>query len=410
MNKTTLGALGLALTGAMTLSACGGSGSGTGSGTGSFTLGAVQPLSGSFSASGLASKAGIELAVKQINKDGGICKRDVKLVIRDDGSDPSKSRLATQDIVENENADAVILSLISPLALAALPYTSQRKIITVAGNSTPALGDPKVNPYHFIVGDLSSKRVEAVAAAVKSLKGKKIGILASTTTAQAAFGDGLAKYATTVGLDVVANDKVNGESTDLSPQLQKLRTAGADTVVFDAQFNNSINVVMTGMQSIGWKAPVVTPPEMISGDLTSQVPSAVADQFHAVMYRAQVESNDTPQRVIDFRDALKTETKNISKVTISGQSYDAVKLVKWGIEKAGCGDKVDADAVVKALTSVGSSDYPKDANAVWVPNPAFTSESHTTQAYDYSEFWALIGAVAQKDGLYKGEPFTVESK
>jgi branched-chain amino acid transport system substrate-binding protein len=407
MNKSTLGALGLALTGMVTLSACG---SGSGGSSDTFTLGAVQPLSGPFSSSGLASKAGIELAVKEINDDGGICKRKVKLVVRDDGSDPSKSRLATQDVVEKEGASAVVPSLISPLALAALPYTSQRKIITIAGNSTPDLGDPKKNPYHFIVGDLSSKRVEAVAAAVQKLKGQKIGILASTTTAQAAFGDGLGDYAKKLGLDVVANDRVNGESTDLSPQLQKLRAAGADTVVFDAQFNNSINVVMTGMQSIGWTAPVVTPPEMISGDLSSQVPAAVADQFHAVMYRAQVVSSDTPQRVLDFRDALKKSSNNVTKVTISGQSYDAVKLIKWGVEKAGCASKVDANAVVKALTSIDSSDYPKDAHAVWVPNPAFTVKSHTTAAYDYSEFWALIGAVAPKDGLYEGEPFTVETK
>src|SRR5689334_18734664 len=99
MRKNTLMPLVAVLaSSALIVSGCksGDSGS-SGVGDKTIKLGALIDLSGPFAATGKDFAAGMKLAAEDLNKDGGICDRNVELVIKDHGYDVQKGVLAYDD-------------------------------------------------------------------------------------------------------------------------------------------------------------------------------------------------------------------------------------------------------------------------------------------------------------------------
>ncbi|MGD9987595.1 MAG: ABC transporter substrate-binding protein [Pseudonocardia sp.] len=384
-----------------------GSGAGSSSGTtGSeeFVFGASLPLTGVYGQYGTITKAGLTVGVDRVNKAGGIDGRQVRLVIKDDASQPDQTLRAVRELVESDRVDFVMPGYISSQELAALPYVTSKKLFTITGASTPALGDPTKYPYQFILGDLSSKRVPAMVSAATRLTSSagttKVGIIVSDTPPQVALGDGLQTALPGAGMQVVGYEKVAPDATDLSPQLAKLRGAGAGLVLFDNLGRGAISTIMTGVQTLGWDADVLVGPGMVIGDLKAEVPAAVASQFHAVNYRfATAVGGTVDPATASYVDELAKQGP-VTSPTLSATLTDLVFEVKWAYEKAG--PNADGPALAAALQTVGGQDYPEAYRLVY-DNPGFTPQDHTTNNADYSQFWGLIGAVTPERGIYAGE-------
>lgn len=71
------------------------------------TIGALQPLSGPFTAWGQAHQAGLEFAVEELNEDGGILGHEVVIESTDTGSDAGEADTQFRRFVESEDAIAV---------------------------------------------------------------------------------------------------------------------------------------------------------------------------------------------------------------------------------------------------------------------------------------------------------------
>lgn len=115
-----LKATGAATIGALAGCAANGSGDGNGSsGDGStdekntqstsdpIIIGALEPLSGPFSPWGKPHMAGVEFAVKEINTNGGVLGRNLKLITADSESQASAANTAFQRMVEQQEAVAI---------------------------------------------------------------------------------------------------------------------------------------------------------------------------------------------------------------------------------------------------------------------------------------------------------------
>ncbi len=65
-------------------------------------IGAYGPLSGPSSGLGLGARAGLELAVEQINSAGGVNGRKLAVVFEDDAFSPSKALASVKKLVEQD--------------------------------------------------------------------------------------------------------------------------------------------------------------------------------------------------------------------------------------------------------------------------------------------------------------------
>lgn len=371
-----------------------------------FQFGAVLPLSGLFSQTGKITEQGIATAVRLINAEGGILGRHVDFVTRDDGSNPQRAVLAARELVEEQKVDFLYPELVGANALAILPYTSERKFITMTNSSSPRIGDPKAFPYNFQLGDSSVKRAPSMLAALKKLGGTRIGILVANNPGTLATSEQLTKEAGQWGLQIAAQRVFPMDSKDLTSQMQGLRDAGADIIALDTASREGIPVAMTALQTLGWKARVVSGLAALSGDLKELVPASVQSQFYSMNYR--VGTRIGPLKAEQQR--FIAEAKKIAPIvglSLMAAAYDITYMVKWGFEKAvKTSGRSDADAVKAAFENITNSDYPAERSLV-LGNPRWRSDDHTSMNADYSKMWALVRVSTPVDGMYEGEALDI---
>lgn len=75
-------------------------------------IGAVLPLTGTFSVYGEQALKGAQLAVEQINQQGGIENRQIELIVRDNNTDPAKTVLYSRELIERNH----VLALMGPVS------------------------------------------------------------------------------------------------------------------------------------------------------------------------------------------------------------------------------------------------------------------------------------------------------
>ena len=100
-------------------------------------IGASIPLSGPLAGFGLYQKWGYETAVKDVNKAGGLAvdgrKLPVRLVIRDDKTDPNVTASNTESLLSRDKAVAMLGSCTPALVNAGALVAERRKVPLVAG-------------------------------------------------------------------------------------------------------------------------------------------------------------------------------------------------------------------------------------------------------------------------------------
>jgi branched-chain amino acid transport system substrate-binding protein len=373
-----------------------------------FRIGAVLPRTGPYSQFGDLVEQGMRVGVKRVNAMGGILGRKVELVFRDDASNPGRTVLAAKELLGEQQVDFLYPEIISPLVLAVLPYTTEQKALTITQGASPQVGDAAKFPYSFQYGDLALKRAPAMVAAMKKLGGQKVGILVSTNPATVAVGDALAAdLPKRYGMQVAGYKQFTVDVKDLASQLQTLRDAGADIVAFDGPARDNVRVVMTGMQTLGWNAKVVSEPSNLFGDLTEQVPESVQKQYFSVNYRVGTRTGAASPPLDAFIKELK-EIGPIQNLPFNAWAHDIVFLVKWAHETAKKEKgNTSGDALKAVLENIGNSEYPS-AYSLMLGNPRYTAKDHTTGQADYSKLWGLIHVSKPIDGRYEGEDLAVK--
>ena len=79
-----------------------------GGGGGELTIGAIFPLTGASTHEGIDERRGVELAVEQINADGGIDGRDLKVIFEDSESRPEAGTDAAHKLIDVNKVPAII--------------------------------------------------------------------------------------------------------------------------------------------------------------------------------------------------------------------------------------------------------------------------------------------------------------
>src|SRR5690554_2928749 len=82
-------------------------------------IGEFVSLTGSTADFGITTRNGIDLALEEINKSGGLLGKKVKIVVLDDRSDPSEAKTAVTKLVMQNRVVAVLGEVASSRTLAA---------------------------------------------------------------------------------------------------------------------------------------------------------------------------------------------------------------------------------------------------------------------------------------------------
>src|SRR5262249_54012357 len=77
-------------------------------------------------------KKGMELAIEEVNRAGGVLGRPLELVVRDDNGNPGDAVRVAEELVAREKVDLLMGTFSSAVGLAVADFAKQRKVLFLA--------------------------------------------------------------------------------------------------------------------------------------------------------------------------------------------------------------------------------------------------------------------------------------
>ena len=145
--------------------------------TGDVWLAEISPLTGPLSFVGVDNRQGVDVAVKEINRRGGIKGRRLRVQVFDDGSNPSQAVGHMNHVAGDKKFLGVIGSGFSSSGLAVAPIVAREKIPYISMASSFAQVQP-AKPYYFMTTATSRLFAYAMAFQLRKMKIKRIALMA----------------------------------------------------------------------------------------------------------------------------------------------------------------------------------------------------------------------------------------
>lgn len=295
----------------------------------------------------------VQMAVTQINEEGGLLGRQLEVRAQDETLDP-RNGVAAIDTLLGEKVDVLIGGYTSGVTLAQLHrIATARTVFLSCGGASPAITQRVLEDYDrfkyvFRVHPLNAAHqaralVEFIAGfLVGEMHYARIAIVGEDDKWVAQLMPVLARNASAVGAEVRLTEIVARETTDFSALLEKIQSSGAHFVLtlfaqidserFVRQWAGSGVTALIG----GIDARAARPQffASVQGDAAGQIVAGFA-------VRAPVTPHTVP-----FWDAFVARTSRPGPAPAAMGAYDAVHVYAEAVRRAAT---LEADALVEAL-------------------------------------------------------------
>ena len=304
-------------------------------------IGLVTALSGQSAQAGESITRGLSVAIDEINAKGGLLGgRKVELVSRDDEGNPAKGVVAARELIFKEKVAVLFGGLDTPVSMAIVPIANQEKV-PFMGPWAAGTGITKngANPnYAFRVSAVDEIVDKGMLAyAQKTFKSAKPGMILVNNAWGESNEKGLTAAMAEKGMKAAGIEKFEGSDVDVTPQLNRLKAAGADTLFMVGNVGPSSQVVKS-LDRMGWKVPVVSHWGPAGGRFT-ELAGPNAKNVHFVQtYSFFGKQSPTGEKVIAALKAKYPAIKGPDDITPAvgvANAYDGMHLAALAIAKAG---------------------------------------------------------------------------
>ncbi len=212
-----------------------------------FRVGHLAPLENPL---GIGSLRSAQMAVEEINEDGGIGGGDLEIIEEDTRSDSSEAQSVTEDLIQQEDVDMLIGTFASEVAQAIIDLTADFEVpYFITGSASPELtrgfaGDDYDRYKNvFRIGPVNSDfQAEAVAGYCDYLQDRhgwdQVAFLRDQAVWTEPFAEFIPDLLNERGIDIVHEDALSIEIEDFSPVMSDVAESGADYVLrFFAHIN-----------------------------------------------------------------------------------------------------------------------------------------------------------------------------
>jgi branched-chain amino acid transport system substrate-binding protein len=192
-------------------------------------LAMISPLTGPLSFVGQDNRAGVDAAVREINRSGGIRGRQIRLTVFDDASNPSQGVPHMQRIASEAKYLGVIGSGFSSVGLAVAPIVSAAKIPYISMASSAAQVTP-AKPYYFMTTATSRLFAYSMAAQLRKAGIRRIALMNDN----GGFGQegqrNVRELASRYGFEIVEQITFPLTSTSFTAELTRVKNSNAQAL------------------------------------------------------------------------------------------------------------------------------------------------------------------------------------
>ena len=306
-------------------------------------LAITGPFTGGSAPMGASTRDGAKLAIAEINAAGGIQvgprKMKIEIIERDDEAKNERGALIAQELAAMNDLSGVIGTVNTGVCLAGDKHLQEKGITKII---TPAAGSASMTQWSKAgVKDLSIFRFAAhdgiqsgmVVEEAINRKYTKVAILFDSTNYGVSGRDDLQNQIKAQGnrLEVVALEKFNIGDKDMTAQLVRARSGGAQAILIWG-IGPELAAVANGMAKLGMKEPLIGGWTL---SMSNYIDNAGKNGDGTLMPQTFIEEAITP-RAGKFIEAYHKAYKvtRIPSPVSAAQGYDAVLIFAAAVKQA----------------------------------------------------------------------------
>jgi branched-chain amino acid transport system substrate-binding protein len=311
-------------------------------------IGSIQDLSGPIAGFGKQARLGMMLRVDEINEQGGINGRKIKLLVEDSAYDPKKAVLAAQKLVNQDKIFMMVGHIGSAQNMAAMPVQFEKNVI----NFFPITAAREMyEPFHklkyaFAATYFDQMRI-AVPKIVKEKGAKKVCSIYQDDEFGLEVLRGGEAGLKAMGTDYAEKTSFKRGATDFSSQVARMKGAGCDMVVLGTIIRETIGT-MAESRKTGFN-PIFIGSSAAYLDLVHKLGGKAVEGLIAAHTSQQPYLDDESQPIRFWANKFKTkynEDPNVSTV----YGYAAIDAFARAAQKAGT--TLTTESFIKAMDTM----------------------------------------------------------
>jgi branched-chain amino acid transport system substrate-binding protein len=303
-------------------------------------IGDFQPLSGPGASLGVGVHRGVELAVDDINAQGGITvdgkKYMLKTIVYDHKGTAEGGVTAANKLVFDDGVKYIVGTVGSGPSIAATEavLTENKVLFATTGWNPKCLGPDR--PYNFRLHGTGREYGMAFYewAAEKLPEAKKVAIIAVNDPAGFAAADDTKAVAESLGMEVVGTEFFERGTTDYYPFLTRLIAKNPDIIDTGGSKPNEDGLMIKQLYELGYKGKIAA-----AGQVPSTTLEIAGKEAAEGVYLMQTIAYDSPTAAVsaEQKEYAKKYTEKYGDPLVPYQSekcYDMVIGLVKAIENA----------------------------------------------------------------------------
>lgn len=298
--------------------------------TGPIKVGFLGALSGDLASLGDEAKKSTELAVKEINANGGIDGRNIEVVYEDGKCSGTDATSATKKLVEIDKVKIIFGGTCSSETLAAVPITESSKTLLFTSWAL----SPKITPNNkFVFRNAPSDTSGAKAVADLAYKNgiRKISIITENIDYSLGFEPVFIEEFKSLGGQVVDKESFNTDNKDLRSIVSKILINQPDAILINAQGSNT-GVIAKALRDFGNRKPLYGNVYFSDANVLKNYGSYLENGYTSEP--ADLDSNNA--KVVNFVSSYEKSFGSKPQYLFwAAASYDAVNIFAEAVKKVG---------------------------------------------------------------------------
>ena len=311
-------------------------------------VGTIQDMSGPLASFGKQARFGMQLRIDELNEQGGVHGRKIKLLLEDSGYDPKKAVLGAQKLVNQDKIFIMAGHVGTAQNNAAMPIQFEKNVI----NFLPITAARDMyEPFHRLKYSFAVTYYDQIRTALPKLVKDKNAKRVCTIYQDDDFGLEVLRGAEaglkSVGMELVEKTSFKRGATDFSSQVAKMKASNCDLVVLGTIIRETIG-------SIGESRKTGFNPTFLSAnaaytDLIPKLGGKAMDGVYSTMTVQHPYLDESSQPIRFWANKYKTKF-NEDPGTVSIYGYQIIDIFIRAAQKAG--PNLTTDSFIKAMDTM----------------------------------------------------------
>ncbi len=294
--------------------------------TGNIKIGFIGPLTGAGAPYGEPARGALQIAVDEINANGGVSGRNIE-VIYEDGKCSNKDAVnAAQKLINVDKVKVIIGGLCSGETLAIAPITEAARVILFSpGSSAPSITHAGDYVFRNHVSDIYGGEFLATTVVEKH---SRPAIFSESTDYSQGLRGSFSQSLKNLGKAAVSDESFESATKDFRTMLAKAKAANPDSLVLIAQTAGNAAAIAKQARELGLAQ------QLYSAYLAGPEYLAAGRAVEGTIMIDDVSLTNVKGRELLRKYAGRFGSEPAYSI-YAGGSYDALYILAGAIEKVG---------------------------------------------------------------------------